>query len=1001
MYLLCLRCVFAAFSLIILNLVPAIAAGLQIGPICLDNVKIQNQPNDTTFTNDGRWDGVIFKSSIGSSKSKLVVLDQPIDPSIGSRTCDEVRKLAESSGRKVLLSGTPLAVNIRGFVFTSNSGSNRIRIDPGSMFITIGHVDSGDLPLAGGTVHLSGSRLWLTNTTEILDTASSAVGTVEIEAWDRKIENVKMTVGGASISDISFLPRNSQDTNSKFRLDISTGNVRFWQGDYVTKSFSANNLPHLDFETIQADRVTLAARDLHLLARNGAISLASDDVSGEADAAHSTGLVTLSSNNPHFTVEQIQSEVVDELTDFKVSNFIFKNLSFNTVKAWLGDATGSKLLEGQAAGKVSDLEFKKMNAQISFLNPISDLLSAVVDENGAQSVQLSLTEADSILDVAGKATLKNIRLANFLFDTPQSVVLPSTRINISNASAELRFPFDISIPKASGTITVGDNAHKTILSGTVGSFNLAGDIVIPLQELENTRMEIPAEALKADVFSISFLQPALAGTEPTFGNASMTVHNPGRVTLGRSSSGELWGSVSTLVLAQPAMQLGQNGSAKHITASLTTKGNAEVAFDLATTKLFLARAEFEIDQFDAKFVEKGAVVDLNGILITDPAIHMEKFYVGVFRDSGISTGKATLNALNVSATELMRPEDPSKQNEISFSAKLAMPFTVSSIEASSAHISDSIQIDALTITNLSVALSDANVNFGKSIKLHNGTFSLSIASLISRPSALQPIVEWHNAQIHGAGSLDINQNNNPDASLDISVSGDEDKLTGSGQASISGFTGHAISDAGLGFECDDHSNLSIPIEYNYAIAGAMANISAVSGRFTLYASVGPLGLFVHSIRGAQCKAEHRKWVVVPAQHGWTWGFCSKGFEVYRCQWEWSTAEVNFWYHIKLEVLYLQAGLAFESSGIYLEDGHASLCNQTMVLPEGIIVAGGYVPEIETNFPGADEIINTLISVALVPVQSVAATGIANSLITGASIVATGTSAGSVTCMLKL
>ena len=224
------------------------AGGVIIGPFCVDDATVQLSRNDVTWIADGRWTAVVYTERAAHGRgSLLAVFRSPPQLSSPKETCEDVVEHETAASNAPLLVGYLERMDAHGYVFrtSSNASTNRLQIDAGSFHARLGRVVQGQLAVAGGSVQLSGSKLWITNSQPILVEASKISGEFEIEAWNRRIENAQVTVGGVPLGPILLVPTRPNRENTAFHFDLGSGATTLWNGTLssdVGSAFATNSV---------------------------------------------------------------------------------------------------------------------------------------------------------------------------------------------------------------------------------------------------------------------------------------------------------------------------------------------------------------------------------------------------------------------------------------------------------------------------------------------------------------------------------------------------------------------------------------------------------------------------------------------------------------------------------------------------------------------------------------------------------------------------------------
>jgi hypothetical protein len=170
----------------------------------------------------------------------------------------------------------------------------------------------------------------------------------------------------------------------------------------------------------------------------------------------------------------------------------------------------------------------------------------------------------------------------------------------------------------------------------------------------------------------------------------------------------------------------------------------------------------------------------------------------------------------------------------------------------------------------------------------------------------------------------------------------------------------------------------VPTEFDFGLAGFAALVTARGGEFTGVGLTGPTGISAHTIRSAQCHSETKKIVIVPEQSGWTWGVCFDPLP-HRCKWSWSTPEINIKYNFRFAVEFATATLFLPHPVIVFRDKQVKACYVGIAQLLAPVFVGGYSPQIVSNFPGADKVVNDILAATFEAAETVIGTGFLNAV----------------------
>ncbi|CAN5380909.1 hypothetical protein BH10PSE7_BH10PSE7_22970 [soil metagenome] len=954
----------------------AMAAGVIVGPLCIDGAKGVRFENGKTITLEGSWTPVSFsyQRKPGAGIARVIIFDKPIPPSDALLSCTEIAVGHVQNGARLLLSGRANRLFLDGSVFESNAGQNAFQINPGKLDVELGLIDSGALTVMGGTSDLRGAKLWIRNPNMVLATSRKMTGELEIEAWNRTIADARIAIGGTEALKATLLTENPGAQNVIFRLDTQTGEARLWQGSFRTAAQIPISAKDLTLAGIALSGVE-AKGDVRLTAVRGQLSLSLGTVAGKAGkavVAKQLGVFTY--DQPQYTLERAQSEAIQSVAQLSAGAFTITGAYVSSPMMAIADQSNNVVMRGKNTTQIATISAEAFDAGLSFDRPDGDTLKNVLPDGAMTSLTFALKSEGDGISLKGTSLLNQIAIGKAAIRNELKAVFESRF-----SGNDLRIPVKFDLHDLSGSFTVGDEDQAGVFTATLLRFLLDGVFILPLDNLKESRLEVLANHFELGLRGAAFLKPVIAGTKPSIGQSDLVITNTSTLVAGQKSSGILSAKLDVLILGEPIFRIGEKGSKARASLTLSAQGGGEIEFNAGTGKFGVARASFAADNVEFKFLDADAVIDLGGILVADPKIKFASLRIAISKAGGIEIGRGSLDAFEASASSLTRPADPARPAELSFSANLAQPVRIVRIDAGYVELSDEVALELLYIKGVSFALNNASADFGKDFGIRNATFNLVADGLKHTELNGKGRDTLEGARLAADGRLDANLNNNPRFTLGLAMRGPTDALDGSGQAEISGFSGNQQSNIDFGFKCAGGNRLQVPIEYNFAVANVSLSLTVQGGHYAARGEIGPLALAIHSKSGRECHGETRKEVIIPEQSGWTYGVCVDGWKVHKCKWKWSTPEVNFKYRWNLAIREAAAGLVLTHPVLSLSEDRLKVCNIGLLRIVSPIIVGGYTPEIVSNAPGADAIFNTIVKLGLEPVQSVLASSILQSV----------------------
>jgi hypothetical protein len=982
-----------AFVIFFLSGSKAWAAGVQIGMFCLDGVsqmKVDANPHHET-TGDWHDERYHLARGAGNASARLSIFDRQIPEGTALETCREVEDRMRGLGAQLIVSGRLNTLDISGHVFIATKGGNRFQIDPGKLDVEMGSVDSGERTLGGGKIDLRGAKLWIKNPTRVLVTDSQIQGTFEIEAWNRRIVGFSLAFREGLAYRMELAPTHPDTENVFIRVDLVDGATSLWKGDLTgTPSPDNTAAQGADLGPLTLSGAELTATKANVTAVAGVTRATLSSVKGTASLASSVGATFgLRLREPTFEANSVSAPLTITESGSTLGDTSALGVTIASTDGSVAQANGQSVVEGPLGASVKTLSTAQIDGTSTWQTPHLPILEFLLSPAAVSELKMEFHGAPSNPRLTGTITTASFSLGDVL------VSAPTTRIafNIPQISVSIRVPIAIDFGPVGGSFQVHDAQGTVSLQGDVKTFHAAGDLVLPFPDLAQCHLEIPDGGLRVALGGAVAVSPFIAGVKPDFGAGDIAAANFGPLMIGRTSTGLVTLRANVFVLANPRIRVGSAGQgAAFVNLSLEAQGGATLLHDLADGSTQVAVADIQAQNISA--TTDGAVLDFDGVHVSSPAVTIASLSVRLDQLGPVKYQEGHLTKLSASAGQVTRPYDASKPTEVTYSAVPTKPVTLEELTAHKLALADNLSFDENDIKTFDLGLARANVDFAGGVKVSDASMTVHLGRAVqaSVPGS-GPVTTLTDGQFDFQGKLGvtgpISVNGNVGTRVSMHVDGPTDHLTGTGSIGIDAFTGHAQSDVRIDFACETTDHLDVPMEYNFAIAGVNLAATMTSGALTGEANIGPLGLVVHTTNGAECHDKDKKIIIAPATEGWTYGICSKGLEFYRCEWHWSTPEINIIYNIHLAVRFGEETITMTHPRLRLRSNGLNVCNMGAILVPNTIAIGGYSPNIVTNYPDASNLINGLIDATFEPVQSLAVSAIGTGvgwLVSGAATV---------------
>ncbi len=962
-----------------LMLTPAAsAAGLIVGPLCLDGVYGTPRPSESTDTPSGRWTPTDYAIQSRARAPRIAIFTKPIPESPILETCLQIEARMLSAGVRPLLAGRMTALELRANIF-NGPGGNRVQINPKALKATLVSVDSGELTVAGGTLRFAGSRLWVTTRKTVLTSKDDIEGVFEIEAWDRTISGAKVALNGGMEYRVDLRPRNGG--NLKVEIDLASAAALLQKGDLIGKPAGVPAMGSVQLDVLELKEAALAAGVVRVVADRGLAQVTLEDLKGQAASTRIPGSrLQWATAAADVAAAVLQAPARQEPGGLVLGTAVLRKLSLSgeSLQAlaqsnqFVATGRGTVSAELLSAGQL-DLKGRwpaPANTALAAIFPDGKVAPFVMALSGVQEAPLAALELGASVMALGGLELQ------------RSTTLATTPVPLE---VGVRLPVDISVPAAKGKVEFKDKDRTVALQGSLDSLELHGSLVLRLDDLEQSRLEVARDQFQLKIGTAVAATPFLAGTRPNFAAVGIGVSNLTDLVVSKAHKGQLLLTTGVIALGEPVFRVGEGGSASKASLTITSEGNVRLLYGLDDSRIILAQGTFRVR--DARFKLLGPtphVLDLNGDLLSEPELDMTELLLEVDKLGPIAIERGRMDKLKVLAQSLERRRKPDQPKALSYSGRVTQPLEVDSLVAAQLKIDDEVALGGLEMQGLRFGLADARFSFGTDARLERAAVSLSAERLRQVQVGDRKANFFTNVALYVDGRMrlsgpDFSVNEGVGTKLRLHAGGPESSLSGSGNLDVDGFTGHARSRLDIGFKCKNSDKLAVPIEYNFGLVGASFSANLREGILSAEGELKPFGFDVHTVGdGAGCNSPSEELVVASAQSGWTWGLCSKNLEVYRCKWEWSTPKIAFNYNIRLDVKHLNAPVVMTNPRLFYRDGKVAFCNVGAAAIGAITFVGGYSPQIETPFGGdGEKLVNAMIAANFIVPQTLIGTSLLN------------------------
>jgi hypothetical protein len=1009
------------------------ASGLLIGPLWFEGVQDHEDPNDHIDRPDGRWIHVSYRLQQGGVRKTLAVFNAPVSFD-GVPNTKRVFAKAAQDGIKVIAAGTLRDVHIDGYRLDA-AGGRQLWIEPNDFRVDLGHVTSGLQQIAGGTMDLAGSQLWIKNLTVFRTRSDSLEGSFELTTWNRKLAKARIMLAGGAEGTGTFTPTADQQ-NVVLHVDMSSGAASLWQASLAAEKmdFSGAGLEVgpglLRQPQLQVGRVLLNVT-------GGALNASLSSAQGKADGIElRNGAMIFVAGAATFGWASAQAPGLHSNSEANVHALAVEGARLTTSRATLRRAD-RLLLGGALTASQVTLSLSAFTGNFNWSHPDVPPLAFLLPQGAVSQAALRLYGAwDDTFRLAGSLDADSLLAGSMRFLRPLHLEIPETL-----ASEELTLPIAIDEPARMGSVEISDLTPVVTLTGELRRLFLKATCTLVLSDLEKSRLRVLPEDLKVEIAGAIATTPWLGSTKPLFGSAMLSGRNPTVLNVSAAErSGVVLITAGAVALGDPILRFGDTNPFR-ARIDLKTTAEATFAHCLNRGDLQLVKGTLAADgAFTA--LDSGAMVEMGGMVLTNPAGSIQSLVFSVDRLAG--QGSLSSGLISLGGTRVARPRDPKRPNDLAFEGTLQRPMLIGSLQGTPVFTADGIELTNLQTQRVGVALANATFELSQAITLKEASLSLHGDRITSSlelpetdsdtPSPVPPSSlkftsfegicrppasaegphyvrreYFDHVQVDASGKLAVKGDIGNHQELELvnaplvtgahlEVSGRTDRLSGGGGADFGGFAGTLHFAIETNANCAGGQMLRIPMNSALATGGSRLAITLERGETVVKGSLAGFGLAMVSTAMAECHSDWRKEVLVAATSGWTDGICPTWSDPFRhCRWSWSTPEVSYEYRSKAVVRGLTASVFMTNPRIEMAKKKTLICN---VGPANIVPAaieGGYYPEFRGSVPVVSDIANALVGTT----AEVAETGIASVFNAVAGIVGEGLSSplGPAACLL--
>jgi hypothetical protein len=864
---------------------------------------------------------------------------------------------------------------------------------------------------------LKGSRVWIENLTDFIAKREGIVGTLEITAWNRTLQDAQLLFTGGGRATATLAPPNEE--NVTLHVDMSNGTAKLWEASLMAKNVAiTGNGIEVGLATLGTPQLTV--KQMAVVAKGGALSTSLTTVTGGAQTVDlHTGALGFSSNDGQVSWD---SGAAQGTHDIKAATFDVLDIHGGSLKAAKARLFSSdqSIVSGAVNATQVALSKQALKGTFDWDRPDMPFVSFLVPRGAGQHLTFALDgKWDRPFMLSGALDAGSFLVGGLSFDRSTHFAFPPTQ-----TSQEIIVPVKIDVGDEKGLLAIADGSHTAVITAELRRLLLEASFVIPLSNFGGAHLDIMPHKLQFEFASAVSTSPWLGSTKPMFADATVKADNFNSVTVAlKAQEGLVLVDSDVLVIGDPVVQIGKAKPFRART-TLNAAGGATLAYCMNRGDLILTRGSFRASDAQFKSLDTGAIVDLGGTFLTDPDGSISDLSIDI--DRVHNTGSVSSGAVKLGGSHVSRPRDPQNPNDMAFDGNIQGQLSVASLEGTPELTADRFDMTNLAVHTFGVAVTGATLDVSQSISLMDATLTISGDQIVSSvelkttdsntPSPVVPMYlqiktledvckplakdgddnnttrreYFTNVSFDASGKLrldggigndiDVHLANAPSiTNAHLTVSGRTDRLNGQGGAQFGGYVGSIGSAIMTKANCEGGNLLRIPMNTSVGTGGTFLKITLVNGKSDARGAFVAFGLLMNSTGKAECEGGWDTKILIYATSGWTEGICPTWSEPLRhCRWTWETPQVSYDYRTKAVVRLLTTTVLMANPYVDFAEKKTLLCNVGPASLAPIAIIGGYYPEFRGSVPVVSDVANALVGL----VAETAESGIATALGTG-------------------
>lgn len=831
-----------------------------IGNVCMQGIPITARSIESAETNNGvviEQFRVDFNATAPSSTTIVRVFRSPPEGTTPLTRCQDLKGdvLLEGRIKKLTIRGareTGAGVTPAFFEIGSNAGSF---ID-----IELTKVKSTLAPLYGGQIELgkSGSiapseLAWIRNAGPIqTSTGAPGIGAIDIETWGRNLKGARVQLPGSTEQVRTDLSAGNSNVTLRVRLDGTSTELRKGQltsgplrisGDVIGfpgASFNDFNGRSAALE-VKASDSGVETKLSNLTYTASASNFGTSDTKG--NAISTTGRIATIAGLGSRSGEAI-SFAEPTLLDHNVTG---QACSYSHYNAILTEADACRFAIPTARAGLFEGLFETEN-------PRTMIAPEAIFPAG--TLQWKLRSSDGIDALTGAITNARVKLgALTVADTKLDFAQPAI------SSAELRFPFAISIGPANGSWSFSYEGNEATLKGRLQELLLRGDVSVPILAPSEWKISVAQNNFRFGGGISGEVKPHIYGGAPLYAaGTDLRFRATTDLEIAKSRrSGKVDTDIAIFALSNIDLELGERAANMVLKGPVSFSAGASLRYDIDRGSAELTRGKFDLANV-LLHSKPGTHGDIGTVRVHDAKLKVGRIFADF--DLAAGGGQVGLEDLTLAIGRVeQRPDVGADQTK--WSGDLASPLSIGAVGATIRPNPKSGALELGDETIQQVKLDLAKPRFGQGRDLKFGGKSLSLDFPEISKSNIVGTLKLRDAGIYQNEADAEFMINGLDLTLNF-LGGPIDKPFGNGRLSTGPVAANIDTDLKIEFEaCDGTPRFrSLPVNVQFATTGVDLDLNMAGGKFKANGSTGVSGSVIKNTGSYECKKKLVAWRVV-------------------------------------------------------------------------------------------------------------------------------------------